>query len=461
MVARAVLRALLLLQLAGLPPATPGGEPEPPGAGRGADDPVVAASVSRVPAVLAEVDRLAQRPLWPGFEPRTIPIEIFDGRQTWLFRHPSPPREFTPVPGRARTWIFRGRHDSVRANESTELAGVLVAVASLESRREDAPHLAALILHESFHVFQARHHPAWGGNEVDLFLYPTDDAEALAGRRLESRGLERALGATSDAEAARWAAEALALRQRRFARMPASAASYERGSEMKEGLARYIEAEALGSTASPFPAEEFPPAAVRDRAYASGCAIALLLDRLDPGWKPRVEDNGAAALDDLLARAVAGAHPREFARTETDEAMRRAVADVAGLAERRVSMRREFLAAPGWKIVVEAPTPLFPQAFDPLNFELLSPTEVLHTRWLKLGNASGSIEVLGRASLTEAAGKHPLFQGLRRLTITGLSSEPHFAKKDGHLTFSAEGVVLDLYGAQLIRSEKTTTVELK
>ncbi len=129
---------------------------------------------------------------------------------------------------------------------------------------------------------QAHRHSSWGGNEVDLFLYPVDAAEPLGLRRPESASLARAIQASTTTEAAR-------LRRRRFALIPASSAAYERGSELKEGLARYIEAEARRSSASPIPAEEFAPAAVRDRAYASGCAIALLLDRLDPGWKERLD----------------------------------------------------------------------------------------------------------------------------------------------------------------------------
>src|ERR1700682_2010132 len=78
----------------------------------------------RVLAVLAELDRMAARPLWPGFEPREVPLEIFDRARTWLLRHPRPPAEFAPVSGRAGALVFEGRHESLRANTSIELAGV-------------------------------------------------------------------------------------------------------------------------------------------------------------------------------------------------------------------------------------------------------------------------------------------------------------------------------------------------
>ncbi len=87
----------------------------------------------------------------------------------------------------------------------------------------------------------AERHPEWGANEVDLFLYPVEDASLLALRFLEDGALRRALEARDDAEAARWAAATLELRQERFALLPGEAVTYERAAELHEGLARYVE----------------------------------------------------------------------------------------------------------------------------------------------------------------------------------------------------------------------------
>ena len=415
---------------------------------------------SRVFAALEEFDRFGSREIWPGFEPRGIPLEIFDGSRTWLVRHPAPPPEFKASSGRADIRVVEGRHASMRSNTSLELAGVPTATASFEGRSEDAPHLAALLLHEAFHVFQARRHPKWGGNEVDLFLYPVEDAEALGLRRLESAALRRALAAGNGPGAAAWAARALELRRERFRLLPESAAAYERGSELKEGLAQYIEAETAGHGSVLFPPAEFPPAAIRDRAYASGCAIALLLDRLDPAWKRRLEEKDDVALDELLGRAVSGVSPEDFRPGETEEAAQRARQDVAAEVARRASLRKEFLEAPGWKLVVETEDRLFPQNFDPLNVERLSSSEVLHTRWVKLGNSSGALEVLDRRCLTESAGKHPLFEGIRRATVTGLPSAPRIEESDGLVKISEKGLTLEFRGARVSRSDHTVTITL-
>jgi hypothetical protein len=229
---------------------------------------------------------------------------------------------------------------------------------------------------------------------------------------------------------------------------------------MKEGLATYVETKAVDEGGPVLPEAEFPPEAVRLRAYASGNAIGRLLDRLDPAWKPALEANDDTSLDALLRRAVAGMRPAEFSAAEESGARARAAADVKAMAARRATLRREFLETPGWTLVLETADPVFPQGFDPWNLERVSPSEVLHMRWLKLGNAAGSVEILDRKCLTEGSGKHPLFEGVRRATVTGLAAEPRVEEIPGRVKISADGLTLEFRGARVTRSGQTLTVTL-
>ena len=450
-----VLAALVLFFAAGIPP-----DPAAPPAERGG---------ARVFAALAELDRAAATPLWPGFDPREIPFEISDGGRTWLLRHPNPPEGFEPVPGHppSEARVFEGRHDSARANTSAELGGVATAQASFEGKTAGPRDLAALLGHEAFHVFQGRRHPKWGADESQLFLFPVEDAEALALRRLESAALSRAVRASDRGSRERWAARALDARRLRFARLPAAAAAYERGTEQKEGLARYVETRVTGASTAALPAAEFPPAAVRDRAYESGCTIALLLDSLDPRWKETLEasdsSSSSLSLDELLARAVAGVSAADVAPAEMAAYRRRAAQDAAAWTASRADLRRKFLGAPGWRIVVESDSPLFPQGFDPLNIERIPPSEVLHTRFVKLGNAEGSLEVLDRPCLTEArtGAAHPLFEGVRRATVTGLAREPEVEpSENGPLRVRVSGLTLEFRHARVSRTRATITISV-
>ena len=431
------------MALALLLPGAPPGRAAEPGA--------------RVFAAVAQLDRMSERPLWPGFDPRAIPLEVFEGGRTWILRHPRPPAEFLEVPGHPEARVFDGRHSSLRANTSLEIAGVTTAAASFEGRREDSRILAALLLHEAFHVFQAARHPKWGGNEAELFVYPVEDPDLLALRRLEWTALRRAISSDNPEGAAGWGARAVVVRRERFSKLPAFAAAYERGTEVKEGLARYVEVKAAGLAAPLLPPSELPTDRVRDRAYSSGCAIAFLLDRLEPDWKEALETSDAA-LDELLGRAVERARPLDFKGGERSAARRRAHADVVAWLSSRASLRRSFESESGWRVIVESDAPLFPQGFDPLHVERLSGSEILHTRWIKLGNAAGSFESLDHRCLTESAGKHPLFEGVRRATVAGLPEEPRVQDVAGAVKISGAGLALSFENARARTAGSTITV---
>jgi len=165
------------------------------------------------------------------------------------------------------------------------------------------------------------------------------------------------------------------------------------------------------------------------------------------------------ALDQVLRDRV-GAGPQAALGPEIIAAeQRRAARDVEGLINKRRGRETEYRAAHGWRIeILAGKEPLWPQGFDPLNVSVLGAGNVLHTRWIKLGNGNGSCEVLGRPSLTEAAGEHPLFQGVRRFLVTGLA-KPTVGEKDGKVTIDGEGVTVSFAG-RLERSGESLVLRL-
>ncbi len=407
---------------------------------------------------------MASKSLWPGFDPRRIPIALFDGKRTWLFHRAAPPEGFVPVPGWNAVAVLEGRHPALTANTAVDLGGVRTATVLLAAGDGASLHeLAALVIHECFHAFQDAHHPGWTANEAALFGYPFDDGQVLTLRHLETAALRRALLAADADDAANWAAAALAARRARYARLPAGAVTYERGTELHEGLASYVEGEALGRPhAEVLPASGFPAEEVRRRAYRTGEALAVLLDRFDPAWKTELETGYARGLDELLLAALAraGAQAEDFGETEREDAWQRAADDIAALARRRDEARASFLGLKGWRIVVVcAGAPLMPAGFDPLNVTVLGGGEVLHTRWLKLASGAGTVEILGHESLTSAAGEDPLFSGVARLTVAGLTQEP-VESSGGAPTISAPGLSVSLAGARVEHSGQTLTVTL-
>ena len=404
-------------------------------------------AASPVFALVEEFDRIAAQPLWPGFDARKTPLELYDGTNTYLFRHPAPPPEFAPVPGHPGWMVFSGRHQTMRANTSAEVGGVMTA--TLES---GSPSMAPVLVHECFHVFQAREHPSWTANEATLFTYPTDDVEGLALARLELDAMSRALAAP---EPACWSARARALRRERFARLPEDAVAYERGTELHEGLAQYVEGVSGGRKDVAF--QQFTASQVRERGYVSGEALARMLDRLDHGWKLKA----AKSLDELLPES--GAAACDFTAAERQSAEAQARTDVGKLEHERTELRQAFDAQPGWRLTVEtaAGKPLWLDSFDPLNVTRLSEHLILHKRMLKLHNDSGSLEILNHGSVTEAAGAHPLFNGVRRWTTAGLSARPEVKQDGARVTVTTPALTLAFSSADVEWQAESVSIRLR
>jgi hypothetical protein len=414
--------------------------------------------------IAREVERIAgSRVLWPGFEPLSIPLAVYDGKRTYLFRHPAPPEGFAPLAGAVpAAHVYEGRHPAVSANTSADLGGTVSATVMADRVDIDPAGMAAVALHEAFHVFQRGRHPGWQANEGDLLVYPVDDAKLLARRRLESEALRRALADPS--AAACWARQFQTFRRERFAAIDPAFAAYERGTELNEGLAQYIQLRAGDKTTVEIPAGEFKAAEVRHRIYTIGPAIAFLLDRLRPGWQAKLEANDRQLLEDLLGEGEKDGQC-SFTPAEIERFEQAAREDTAAIRAGRTERRKAFDARPGWLLVVRAAEgqPLWPKGFDPLNVELVD-GGLLHTRFLRLGNDAGQVEAIDSEgtdleALTEGIGPHPLFNGARRVGIAGLP-KPEIKTEGGKVEILAPGLTARFANARVEVRGMEATVEL-
>ncbi len=424
---------------------------------------------SRALDVAHEVERIAgSHELWPRYDPMAIPLAIYTGQSTYLFRHPAPPEGFAPVTdAQPAVHVWEGRHPAATANSSADIGGTMTATLLADGPRaeREPAELAAVALHEAFHVFQRQHHPGWAGDEGAAFLYPFADARLLALRRLETAALRRALAESGEASVC-WTRQALAYRHQRFTGMDEAFGTYERKTELNEGLATYVQLRAAGRATVEIPEAGFPATEVRHRIYAVGPALALLLDRVLPEWRESLEADDQQVLDEILEAALGetGTDACAFTADETAGVEQTARDDAAAVATRRVERRAAFDAAPGWRVVVEAAegAPLWAN-FDPLNIEVVE-GGLLHTRFLRLNNDSGQLDVIDGAgadleSFTEAAGEHPLFNGIRRVVVVGLQ-KPDVDSEDGRVTVGAAGLTADFENAAVDESEREVVVRL-
>ncbi len=307
--------------------------------------------------------------LWPGFGRTDIPLVIYNEQRSFLLGDISVPAGWERVPGDSffdqpyyrghmgknqafavkigdrwagsmatREWLQIGFAKNLSDKLPRPLRAVFpyplaVRVMGLRSSEQ----YISVILHESFHAYQAATAPGRFARAQQAYAsesgYPWDDAEVRRGWNAELQLLARALNAKSDKEASELARQFVAARRerRQHSALNPVLIDYERQVEWLEGLGKYAEL-STWREASIAQQKGYKPLAELSadpefknyttfskrwsgemstlkwqasqrgdtRFYYSGMAQAFLLDRLMPEWKTRTRLE-EVSLDDLLA----------------------------------------------------------------------------------------------------------------------------------------------------------------
>jgi len=305
------------------------------------------ASEHDVFAFVRALDDAGARHVWPGFNPSEWPIALFDGQQTVLIRHPSPPPEFAPMPGRSGVLAMSGRHPAVVWNSTKDIGGVRTATVIATPDQEVESTMLASI-EEVFHVFWLGRHTNFRPNEMARYAYPVKDSRNLQSILTEDEALARALEAEDAQEAAGWAAAAIRIRRERLPQLSDDDRAFETGLEMMEGTANYVARMAVGQNGKPTAERlrvERQPDQIRWRFYDTGAAICFLLDRFQPDWKARIDGEIELTTTDLLEAAVArmNVQPAAFSAAEAARFEDGAASGIAALSERQRSAREDLL----------------------------------------------------------------------------------------------------------------------
>ena len=347
--------------------------------------------------------------IWPGFRPDTIPtlyVIAHEGKVLVQWRH-NWPAGFTPIRERQDAGIAgsgmvslpSGRFISFMSVDSSMSPGLVVGTS----------------IHEAFHSLERsvmREGQTFGGWENAMLVgsYPVFDVENEAAFALEGKKLGQALGAGTPDAARRLAREFLALREARQRVLDSEFTEFEKLAEMNEGLAQYalirglreiarLEGGAWAEAARNEAALEaalldslltLSQRSVRRRFYATGSAIALILDRLaGETWKARLlEEN--LNLQETLAAVIGYDGDTGPEIQSRDMARMRAAAEraVNQLRTVRVSQADSITRRPGIRITVD-PTPLGRGVlqwcgFDPQNTLQTGDGRTLHMRFLRV-----------------------------------------------------------------------------
>lgn len=412
-------------------------------------------------------NQLAKKLDWKGFEPASIPALIFDGTDSYLINHPAPPADFKQYNKAANIYVFPGRHELLRSDTATEIGDVNTACLDLEiSKLSDMNEIAALLLHEKFHVYQLAKHPKWWGlvNEMTLFEYPMQDPKLLADSFLEIVSLMKACKSEKNEDAECWAKQAAGLRSMRYSKMNEVCAEYERGIELLEGTAQYIQMKSAGGPIETYGNPDMVmPDKVRSRGYVKGALICLLLDRLHPAWKEELNAKDYDYLDVMLKKALT--NPEDscaFDPNIVNKWSTTAAKSVDEYVLNRIKLLDSYLGKPGFKVVFDfSKKPMMPAGFDPMNIEKISPNELLHKHWLKLSNDSASVEILNIECMSEGAGNHPMFNGIKQVIVAGLSAFPDINEANGVTEIKTENISAKIMKAEVEKRDKILFIRLQ
>ena len=399
---------------------------------------------------------------WPGFDVQVMPVMMFDGENTHLFRYPEKPEGFESSELDPNVFVFAGRYPEINACTSISFGETRVATYMFpgESDSTTVENAAAVVAHELFHVFQDQHFPAVHANEASLFGYPYRDEGVARIRIIEDALIRRIVKEQNQDSKVGLIKRFLALRFERFTRMDEEYSLYERRVELIEGTAQYIQnsMERIdpGTFAVGIPVQMDK---VRNRCYYTGYFLCLWLDEYAPGWKPVVSNRSNPSLDLLLLDALLRS-PIPAAEIEDslrEHARLEAAKQIDQYTHFLAELKHDFLSRPGWTIEITVDpgaNMLSLRGFDPVNVSSLGGGEVLHQRMLRLAcRESGNFEMIGSQCVTFGPKKHPVFHGMTRVILTGYPNLDAFSFENGTSSYHSDELAFSFTHTRLERDD--------
>ncbi|MFA6127259.1 MAG: hypothetical protein WC699_08150 [Bacteroidales bacterium] len=405
--------------------------------------------------------------LWPNFSSTEIPVLVFDSINTWLFHSEIKPDGFTEVKNHPGVYFFSGQHPLVRGNTITRMGDTWVATSIFSTyarrtgERYTAKDLAGIIIHEQFHIYSRNKHPRWVPNDGLLLLYPAETEDALFLRRIEKEAFKRAATSEKPEDICGWVKEGLKYRGQRMSSLPPAFRPYEPDLQRTEGLSDYIEKVARGL--DPLNASEITngiaPAGVRDLGYVEGRWIAMILDKVNPGWKTILEACDTLYLENILKNVVSDlpSESKSFSSVEIDKIKSETNSDLLHWREKQKKEVEQFDQLPGFRVEINASSkPLNIRIFEPLEIEILDDGSVFHRLIFSAGNASGSLRIMNQPCIT-------WFDNalrIEKLVLNGLKEAPEINENENKLIIRNTNITLELKYLKISQNGSVYSIEL-
>lgn len=389
--------------------------------------------------------------LWPGFRVSEIPVLVFDSLNTYLFNSSTTADGFVRSGKNPEVWVYKGQHPLVRGNsivrfgEGWTATSVLSSYSKRTGEGYDLKDMAGIIVHEQFHIFQRIHHPGWLQNDGLLLIYPDETIESFHLRRLEKEAFKRAVISDEQDQITGWSKLAMQLREERLKLVPQEFGHYENELQLSEGLSDYIEKRARDL--DPLNASDITngiaPAGIRDLGYVEGRWIAMILDKLRPGWKLYLEKNDSLYLEEILKEVIdeSPVPGRTFEAREIESMQELTKKDFNEWQEKKMAEIDKYLEMPGYQVEINSSAnPLTIRLFEPLEIEILDDGGVYHRLIFMAGNERGSIIIRSHPCIT-------WFNSAYRITkimIKGLQQTPEIIEVGKKLIIKENGISIEI-----------------
>ncbi|HEX8124758.1 MAG TPA: hypothetical protein VF548_04175 [Allosphingosinicella sp.] len=328
--------------------------------------------------------RLAK--IWPGYWPPEQAFVIYvPGQGALLVSTGEKPQSFQPltgagIPDRLKKRVFwhEGDLPEVRRPFVTGYPiGIGKTAILVDATKLGEEKIATLLLHEQFHAYQKDAFKRYAFAQFVDPLAIADRSGFAATAETERRVLAKALASEKPAAAKRLLRQYFALRREREAAMPAEAVRVERGLELVEGTAHFVDLAGLAflnggpdgvkplladrlqkpiaSGAGAFVTQWF-----RSRSYATGAAITYFVSLLDPGdWRSKLQEG--AMPDQLLESLVGTPSPGAAALARKARAsmnypaiLREFEPAIRAGEKAELKSVEEFLAGAPYRVILEA-----------------------------------------------------------------------------------------------------------
>lgn len=413
-------------------------------------------AVADIRRVMSEHSGIAKESLWPGFNIKKIPVAVYDSINTWLFFSDYAPDGFEPTKGNSDVYIFKGQYPLVRGNSIARFGETWTATSILSnySRRTNERYtpkdMAGIIVHEQFHIFQRTRHQGWRQNDGVLLFYPKETKDALFLRRVEKETFKRAVTASDQKDIVGWASVALDYRKERLEKVSEEYVQYEKELQLTEGLSDYIERVARGL--DPLNASNITngiaPAGVRDLGYWEGRWIAMICDRLNPGWKMNLESNDTLFLEQILGSLLNDYSYRKknLSKKELSIIKSAVEEDYKEWQLKTAEEVERYGNLSGYHIEINSlSNPLNIRIFEPLEIEILSDGAVFHRVIFSAANERGNIRILNHPCITFFDESYRLI----KLIIYGLDEAPEEIRAEKKLILKNGKITMEINYSEL------------